>query len=411
MTEYIENSETLIFSDGALRIRHPKETLEWILPKFPKLGISRLADVTHLDFIGIPTWQAIRPKALTLSVSQGKGCTHLHAKVSAAMESIEFAAWEQYSPPVYWQTIKQLPKEKVILPEDMADCIYQKMSAETTLPWTKMVDMVSNQAFWVIYDQISVQRTGTYKKSPKWAYASTNGLASGNSFKEAQLHSLLELIERDAECCASFVMMNDQLARPRLDIRSITSSYVNKLINQVVESDCKIELFENINEYGIYCYSAYILDNSHIFYSNIGHGAHIDPNVALSRAITEAAQGRITMISGSREDNFRVDYRHIEEVGKTIFERCEYEISISNTVPIAQSLAFSLNSLSLVMEQIIQRMQTVGIEKFLYVDLTDPEIQVPIVKMVIPGLSGYHQPLQKRIIKYRAWRERGNKGT
>jgi ribosomal protein S12 methylthiotransferase accessory factor len=399
------DSETLFFSDGALRIRSPQETLKWILPKFSKLGISRLADVTHLDYIGIPTWQAIRPRALTLSVSQGKGCTHEHAKVSAAMESIEFAAWENYSPTVHWYTIEQLPIEKTVLPNDLSYSIYNNIKKATILPWTEMIDLYSNQSFWVISDYICVQRLGTHHKTPKWAYTSTNGLASGNSLEEAQLHSLLELIERDAECCANVVMMNDKIARPRITKCSIKSNYVNNLIHQIESNNCQVVIFSNPNEFGVYCYSAYISDNLNLFYSNIGHGAHVDPNIALSRAITEAAQGRITMISGSREDNYRIDYRYIGDVGKTIFERCQYEISISKTESLVEESSFTLDSISSIMKQIFNRMEIIGFDKIIYVDLIVPEIDVPVVKMIVPGLSGYHQPLQKRIIKYRNWRK------
>jgi ribosomal protein S12 methylthiotransferase accessory factor len=40
-----------------------------------------------------------------------------------------------------------------------------------------------------------------------------------------------------------------------------------------------------------------------------GSGAHLDPHVALSRAITEAAQSRLTQITGSREDIHPAAYR------------------------------------------------------------------------------------------------------
>src|SRR5579859_7958426 len=53
------------------------------------IGVTRLADVTRLDRIGIHTWQAIRPTSKTLTVSQGKGMSDTLAQVSALMESIE----------------------------------------------------------------------------------------------------------------------------------------------------------------------------------------------------------------------------------------------------------------------------------------------------------------------------------
>src|SRR5690349_19029304 len=53
------------------------------------LGITRLADITGLDAIGLPVYVAVRPTSRALSTSQGKGLDHDAAKASALMESIE----------------------------------------------------------------------------------------------------------------------------------------------------------------------------------------------------------------------------------------------------------------------------------------------------------------------------------
>jgi len=72
---------------GTHRVCDPAETLARIVPLLGAFGVTRLADITRLDRIGIPTYQAIRPSSRSLSVSQGKGLTPEAAKVSAAMES------------------------------------------------------------------------------------------------------------------------------------------------------------------------------------------------------------------------------------------------------------------------------------------------------------------------------------
>ena len=67
----------------------PAETLARLKPLPPKMGITRLANVTGLDVIGIPVVMSVRPCSRSLSVSQGKGLDLDSAKVSAAMESVE----------------------------------------------------------------------------------------------------------------------------------------------------------------------------------------------------------------------------------------------------------------------------------------------------------------------------------
>ncbi|MGW8989068.1 hypothetical protein ACWGRF_03920 [Streptomyces zhihengii] len=61
-------------------------------------GITRVADLTGLDVIGLPVWTAIRPASKTLSASQGKGAAALLAKLSAVMEAIELWHVEQPLP-------------------------------------------------------------------------------------------------------------------------------------------------------------------------------------------------------------------------------------------------------------------------------------------------------------------------
>lgn len=75
--------------DGTFRVRDPKETIECVKPLLRGFGITRVANVTGLDVVGVPVWCAIRPLSRSLTVSQGKGITHELAAISAAMESIE----------------------------------------------------------------------------------------------------------------------------------------------------------------------------------------------------------------------------------------------------------------------------------------------------------------------------------
>jgi hypothetical protein len=60
---------------GAHRVREPAQTWDLVSPLMGDYGVTRVADVTGLDVIGIPVWMAVRPLAATLAVSQGKGAT------------------------------------------------------------------------------------------------------------------------------------------------------------------------------------------------------------------------------------------------------------------------------------------------------------------------------------------------
>lgn len=63
---------------------------------YPRHGITRLADITGLDTLGVPVWSAIRPAARSYVVSAGKGLDPRHARVTAVMEAIETCCAEEW---------------------------------------------------------------------------------------------------------------------------------------------------------------------------------------------------------------------------------------------------------------------------------------------------------------------------
>ena len=72
------------------RTKHSEETLAEILPLCPRIGITRISDITCLDKLYIPNFSAILPGTEdTIWVYSGKGTTKSDAKASAIMEAIE----------------------------------------------------------------------------------------------------------------------------------------------------------------------------------------------------------------------------------------------------------------------------------------------------------------------------------
>src|SRR6478609_9891201 len=82
-------TDDVVVLPGTVRARSAEQTWEALAGHLPHYGITRVADLTGLDCIGLPVWTAIRPASRTLSTSQGKGATSLLAKLSAVMEGIE----------------------------------------------------------------------------------------------------------------------------------------------------------------------------------------------------------------------------------------------------------------------------------------------------------------------------------
>ena len=72
------------------RVMPPAETLERIKSVIPEVGITRVADISGLDRVGLPVFSAIRPSAAdgAISVYAGKGITESEARVSVIMEAV-----------------------------------------------------------------------------------------------------------------------------------------------------------------------------------------------------------------------------------------------------------------------------------------------------------------------------------
>ena len=395
-------------STARLRSAEEEETLTWIAARFGAAGITRLADITRLDVVGIPTWQAIRPAAITLSVSQGKGRTHTAAQLAAAMEAVEHASWERFEPEPEWGSTRKLAEgARVVDPTDIADIMLPAVDAGAVIPWCRALDLATKENVWVPYDAVCVQRGGTHRKGPRISYASTNGLAAGSSIAEATVHAILELVERDAHACAEFLMEHNAVPRPQIDLDSFAGPAVRKIVDRVQTAGLEVLAFWNVAELGIPCCSAYIVDDHTLGLTNIGHGAHLDPEQALERAITEAAQGRITMISGAREDNLRADYRYLWEVGTTLALRARHETALSaDSAPFSWGPAIRAPSPDAALAALLARLRECGFVSPLRVDMTEPHIGVPVAKVFIPGLCGYHRTLAGRLDRHAAWRVR-----
>ena len=120
-----------------------------------------------------------------------------------------------------------------------------------------------------------------------------------------------------------------------------------------------------------------------------GKGCHPARHVALLRALTEAAQSRLTWISGARDDMPRSEY----ELSRNpdVLERQRSELKNGATprsfrdVPSQESATFEQD-----VAWLLERLRAAGIKCVAVVDLTHPGLRVPVVRVVIPGLEALH---------------------
>jgi ribosomal protein S12 methylthiotransferase accessory factor len=394
--------------DGTHRSRAPADTLADYGGRMARMGITRLANMTGLDWLGIPVYNAIRPNSRSLSVSQGKGATHDAARVSALMESIEYWHAEFFEGALRHESYRELARHKSVL--DIArlplrgglDTVGEgsretpaRAELRTDLPmlWTEGFDLLAGSPLWLPYDNVRLNKVGIDYAATTFR-VSSNGLASGNNLVEAVIHGICELVERDAlTMWWQGVRTAADIARTKLDLGSVTDPVCRGLLDAFEEGGIEVAVWDVTCDTGIPTYQCCVVERAdrvawRSFGACWGYGTHTSPQVALSRALTEAAQSRITVIAASRDENFRTMYK-AQNDARTLARTREVFFAAPGTLPFDTGRGIDHPTLNEDLRAVLDRLAAAGIENVVAVDLTKPEIGIPTAKVVVPDLEFY----------------------
>ncbi|MGH3191243.1 MAG: YcaO-like family protein [Streptosporangiaceae bacterium] len=288
----------MVYCTGTRRCRTPARTLELIGPLLARFGITRLADITGLDVLGVPVAQAVRPLAATMAVSQGKGATVAAAMAGAAMEAIELHhAEDAVPPPALSAPAADLGLGYEVTGLDMGPG--SLVTGHTVLDWVQARGAVTGAAVMVPRDLVWLgQRAAADWRLPMLS-GTSNGLAAGNTRAEAVAHACYELMERDDGAALAAV---PAAQRRYLDLDTVPAGWCADLVARIRAAGAWLEVTAGPSRFGLPFFVAYVWASDCAAGLAAGAGTHGDPEVALSRAITEAAQSRLTVIAGARDD-------------------------------------------------------------------------------------------------------------
>ena len=118
----------------------------------------------------------------------------------------------------------------------------------------------------------------------------------------------------------------------------------------------------------------------------IGMGTHTNAGVAVLRALTEVAQSRLTQIHGAREDTTTADFRR--QIGYERTKRLNrHWFESTGTEPFREIRSQDSDDFLDDINLMLKRLGDAGLDRAIVVDLTRPEIGVPVVRVVVPGLE------------------------
>jgi ribosomal protein S12 methylthiotransferase accessory factor len=390
------------------RERTPEETVALLRPYLPALGVTRVANVTGLDRVGIPVFMAVRPNSRSLAVAQGKGITLEAARVSALMESLEAHHAERPRCSVRIETRSELARQVPVTDPGLLPRVRgSAYSDNVCLPWVEARDCVTAEPLWVPYELVHANATVPRVPGSGNFVCSTNGLASGNTRSEALLHAVCEVVERDALALWER-RTSEERAKTRLDIDTVTNPLARSLLDQFATADISVMVWDMTTNIGLPALRAVVIDSSAELSLNPipaagGFGCDPDPVIALVRALTEAAQSRVTIIAGSRDDLARERYRRTQQEAVLVEHR--RTVGQGGYIDAARLPSLSIGTVDGDLGIVLDRLGASGFARVAVVDLTRPDIPAAVVRVIVPGLEGpTESPAYTPGPRARAWR-------
>ena len=373
---------------GTHRAVPPAETVARLRPLLPQLGITRLADVTGLDRIGLPVFQAVRPLSRSVSVSQGKGLSPDAARASALMEAVETWHAERIERPLRLARERDLARTaRLIDTGSLPRVAGQVHDPGRPILWMEGEELGSGEPVWVPYEAVHTDYTLPQPAGSGCFLASTNGLASGNVREETVCHGLCELIERDV-VGLWFRRPPEAQAASAVEPASVDDPACREALERCAAAGCRLVLWDIAGDIGVPAFLCLLLDEQDPHgHGGLGSGCHPASEVALLRAVTEAVQVRMTYISGARDDLSAAEYtggaraQRLRQAGR-LAGRVAGGLDF-RSLPACAEPSFEGD-----LDRLSAQLAAAGLGPAVIVDLERPEIGVPVVRVLVPGLEG-----------------------
>ena len=352
--------------------------------------ISQVTDITHLDRLGLPVFVSMRSQAQGSAATYGKGLVPIDAEVGAYMEAIEYYFAEPTNSYVatQWGTAKDVAgadlREDAIL--DFPPVFQKSVALDAPLLLAVAHDVETARECLVPAELV-------YYPAPNVGQSlfgsSTNGLASGNSVLEATIHGLAEVIERDI-WSFEFIKDSSFLLNPQ----SLPAN-VGNIVEQATKEGLKLVIRYVPNDYGLAFFCAYLFDPNNLSPKlfNGGWGCHPHREIALVRAVCEAAQSRLAFIHGSRTfvkpAKIPKDPHQQEDFLRQATHKVANQAKIVSYTDIPDlDTITSIEELWQVLLNCLRQVTDMPVYRVVY---TPPEAPLQVVRIIVPTLEDFKE--------------------
>ncbi len=361
----------------------PQETLKNFYARVESLDLKILNEVRRIDNgrLDIPVFFSVcgdDAVALTGTKKQmGKGASPLQAEASACMELAErFSFFSFKNNPGNFLSGDYKAMIRAGYP--VLDLKYLLTSVHDTHSTVSLLEeLLDNIPMqWAWGTNVS---TGAEVLIPfSWFFAINefNGPSAGNTYEEAALQGICEVVERHV--CS--IVNNRKTATPKIDPASLRDPVAIDLIEKFCSNDIDLYLNDFTLDTGICTVAALAVDrssfpvNSEIVYTA---GTTPDPQKALIRAVTEVAQ-----LAG----DFNTDAKYIASGLPKPLAMAEvaYLTDSPACITIDEMADLSDNNIKIEVENCLAALQNIGLD-VLMIDVTHEDLDIPALYTIVPG--------------------------
>lgn len=335
--------------------------------------------------------------------SSGKGKTDSQSRASGFCEAVErYSGIYQGDEPKKRATFADLG-ELAINPEDCLcisdsqfanrdeinenrqaahDWIPQRFDAGQSIDWTPVWSLTEGHHKYL--PTAFCYYNYPMAKDERFCNADSNGNAAGNTLEEAILQGFMELVERDSVA----LWWYNRLRRPAVDLTSFDESYFTDLQQFYAEHDRELWALDLTADLGIPAFAGVsrrtVGDSERLI---LGFGAHLDPTIALLRALTEVNQLGLEL---DKVPDDQLDGDAKLWLLEATLENQPY-LAPDTSQPLKTMHDYPKRWGNDIREDVMTCVEIVkqaGLET-LVLDQTRPDIGLSVVKVIVPGMRHF----------------------
>jgi ribosomal protein S12 methylthiotransferase accessory factor len=368
-----------------------------------QMNIVRIGLIGELDTLGIHVAQAFGDRSgWSSTFSSGKAETRDGARVGSIMEETEIHAQDafQATPVIRTSFAESHATLPLINPREL-DLPYDSRYCDTLeIDWSECIDLLNCRNALIPSAALLGERvTNDIYYSPRLGgkIFSSSGLGSGFSLAEATVHAAAELIERHAVRLAELELDNPGGVGVRqfwfVDHASLPET-PRRIVGKYRKAGMCVRILDMTSEIAVPTFCARIFDDpfeSDSSMSSDGFACHPNPEVAVTMALLEAAQTKVGVIAGGRED-YSLQARSLgrHERPRTMVPQSQvfWFCNDRPVRPLQETPGFVTRDILEELEWIVDRIAEAGFSQILVVDYTMDRIRPAyVVRVTIPGLE------------------------